>query len=127
MRASDIHMEPTACGVRIRFRIDGTLHPITTVATEAYKVFLADLQTRAQIKWGSNEAQTGRISYQLADPGGRRLNISMRIETIPSFHGEEIVVRLFSTEPQFLHLENMGFSEAQLQGIADTTKFQGGM
>jgi type IV pilus assembly protein PilB len=127
MRASDIHIEPREKEARIRFRIDGVLHPITTVDNEAYKIFLADLQTSAQIKWGSDQPQSGRISFLLITVDATRLNIDMRIETIPSFHGEEIVVRMFSTEPQYLRLENLGFSPQQLGVIEQQASRQLGM
>jgi type IV pilus assembly protein PilB len=112
--ASDIHIEPQAERVRIRFRLDGVLHPITTVGLEAYKIFLSDLQTRAEIKWGSNEPQSGRISFNLTSHESTVVPVNMRIETIPTFHGEEIVVRIFNTESRSLQLEKMGFAPEQI-------------
>lgn len=127
LRASDIHIEPQEAAARIRFRIDGTLHPITDVNTESYKVFLADLQTRANIKWGSDEPQSGRISFDLVDAKGAKQSVNMRIETIPSFHGEEIVVRIFGMEATFLKLENRGFSEQQINTIKEAIHRPSGM
>ncbi|HEX7260103.1 MAG TPA: ATPase, T2SS/T4P/T4SS family, partial [Candidatus Saccharimonadia bacterium] len=63
--SSDIHIEPQTDSARIRFRIDGTLHHITNVAIQAYKVFLSDLQTKAEVTWGSDKPQSGRISFEL--------------------------------------------------------------
>lgn len=117
LRSSDIHIEPQEAAARIRFRIDGTLHPITNINLESYKVFLADLQTRANIKWGSDEPQSGRISFDLVDAKGARQTVNMRIETIPSFHGEEIVVRIFGMDASFLKLDNRGFSKEQLEHL----------
>ena len=127
LRSSDIHIEPQEAGARIRFRIDGTLHPITAVATEAYKVFLADLQTRANIKWGSDDPQSGRISFDLVDDKGARQSVNMRIETIPSFHGEEIVVRIFGMDASFLKLTNRDLSKAQLNNLQDVIHKPNGM
>ncbi len=127
LRSSDIHIEPQESAARIRFRIDGTLHPITTVNLESYKVFLADLQTRANIKWGSDEPQSGRISFDLVDRRGNKQPVNMRIETIPSFHGEEIVVRIFGLEASFLKLQNRGFSSVQLQKLQDIIHMPNGM
>ncbi|HSX41412.1 MAG TPA: GspE/PulE family protein [Candidatus Saccharimonadales bacterium] len=125
--ASDIHIEPQTDSARVRFRLDGVLHPITEVATDAYKIFLSDLQTRAEIKWGSDEPQTGRISYDLMDNHAEIGRVDMRIETIPSFHGEEIVVRIFNAETRNLHLEEMGFSPPQVQRIDEVTAHPNGM
>ena len=127
LRSSDIHIEPQEGAARIRFRIDGTLHPITTVNAESYKVFLADLQTRANIKWGSDDPQSGRISFELVDSKGQKQSVNMRIETIPSFHGEEIVVRIFGMEATFLRLDNRGFSEQQLATLQTAIHRPNGM
>lgn len=127
LRASDIHIEPQPTEARIRFRVDGILHPITTVATKAYEVFLSDLQTRAEIKWGSDEPQSGRISYDLMDNAARYTSVNMRIETVPTFHGEEIVVRIFNDETRDLTLNNMGFSESQIKKIDEITSHPNGM
>lgn len=127
LRSSDIHIEPQVNAARIRFRIDGTLHPITEVNLESYKVFLADLQTRANIKWGSDEPQSGRITFDLVDAKGIKQPVNMRIETIPSFHGEEIVVRIFGLEASFLKIDNRGFGPSQLQQLKDIIRMPSGM
>lgn len=125
--ASDIHIEPQAQEARIRFRLDGVLHPITKVNLEAYKVFLSDLQTRAAIKWGSDKPQSGRISFDLMDNRTEIGRVDMRIETIPSFHGEEIVVRIFNNAARSLNLEEMGFSPEQTAKIDEVTSHPHGM
>ena len=125
--ASDIHIEPQSAIARIRFRLDGTLHPITTVAIDSYKIFLSDLQTRAEIKWGSEEPQSGRISFNLMTNDAIIQPVNMRIETIPTFHGEEIVVRIFNTATQSLTLESMGFSANQIKRLAAVTSHPNGM
>jgi len=127
LRSSDIHIEPQEAAARIRFRIDGTLHPITEVNLESYKVFLADLQTRANIKWGSDEPQSGRISFDLVDIKGNKQSVNMRIETIPSFHGEEIVVRIFGMDANVLKLEGRGFTDAHLATIREAIHKPSGM
>jgi type II secretory ATPase GspE/PulE/Tfp pilus assembly ATPase PilB-like protein len=125
--ASDIHIEPQADLARIRFRLDGTLHPITTVVTSSYKIFLSDLQTRAEIKWGSDEPQSGRISLNLMTNQATIEPVNMRIETIPTFHGEEIVVRIFNAATQNLTLETMGFSPPQIERLGAVTAHPNGM
>lgn len=127
LRASDIHIEPQGAAARIRFRIDGTLHPITEVKVESYKVFLADLQTRANIKWGSDQPQSGRISFDLVDGKGVKKSVNMRIETIPSFYGEEIVVRIFNMDATLLKLDNRGFTDQHLTTFRDTMHKPSGM
>lgn len=125
--ASDIHIEPQTEAARIRFRLDGVLHPITTVALNSYKIFLSDLQTRAEIKWGSDTPQSGRISYNLMSHQSTVVPISMRIETIPTFHGEEIVVRIFNNEGRMLNLDGMGFTSEQVKRLETVTTHPNGM
>jgi type IV pilus assembly protein PilB len=125
--ASDIHIEPQANGARVRFRLDGILHPITTVATDSYKIFLSDLQTRAEITWGSDTPQSGRISFNLMNNQAQMGTVNMRIETLPTFHGEEIVVRLFNDESRNLKLSEMGFNELQVERIKTVTAHPNGM
>ncbi|HUC20215.1 MAG TPA: ATPase, T2SS/T4P/T4SS family, partial [Candidatus Polarisedimenticolaceae bacterium] len=125
--ASDIHIEPQNENARIRFRIDGTLHLITTVAVESYKVFLSDLQTRAEVTWGSDKPQSGRISFKLMNNDTVYQNVNMRLETIPTFHGEEIVVRIFNTTTVNLTLESMGFTEKQTKRLESIITHHNGM
>lgn len=127
MGASDIHIEAEDGDVRVRYRLDGVLHPITSVSHDAYKVFLADLQTKAQMKWGGDVPQSGRISFDLVATDGSVHNVNMRLETIPSFHGEEIVVRLFNAETRLLTLDSLGFSDEQQQRILHLASHPNGM
>ena len=127
LRSSDIHIEPQPNEARIRFRIDGILHPISVVNTKAYEIFLSDLQTRAEIKWGSDEPQSGRISYRLMNNDTHWTDVNMRIETIPTFHGEEIVVRIFNDETRDLKLESMGFASDQVKKIDEVSSHPNGM
>lgn len=125
--ASDIHIEPQSEHTRIRFRLDGILHPITNVATKSYEIFLSDLQTKAEITWGSDEPQSGRISFNLMDNEAEFKTVNMRIETLPTFHGEEIVVRIFNSETRELTLEKMGFSPDQIKRLYDIAEHPSGM
>ncbi|HUC86781.1 MAG TPA: ATPase, T2SS/T4P/T4SS family, partial [Candidatus Saccharimonadales bacterium] len=125
--ASDIHIEPQSELARIRFRMDGVLHPITIVSLQSYKIFLSDLQTRAEIKWGSDTPQSGRISYNLMSHQATIVTINMRIETIPAFHGEEIVVRLFNNEVRTLQLDYLGFTPVQTERLNAVVSHPNGM
>lgn len=115
--ASDVHIEPAEGSSRIRFRIDGVLHPVARISIDRYKSLLADLQIRSGMKWGLGEPQAGRLSLKLqgADGGIRELDI--RIETVPALHGEDIVLRLFHLEAGFLELERLGLPERELPKI----------
>jgi type II secretory ATPase GspE/PulE/Tfp pilus assembly ATPase PilB-like protein len=127
MKASDIHIEPGAGDPMVRFRLDGILHPVTVIPRERYEVSLSDLQTRSGIKWGSGSPQTGRISENLVTPTGDLVEVNMRIETIPAFHGEEVVIRLFNFDQTYLNIDQLNFRPDQLDVVKDTITHPTGM
>jgi type II secretory ATPase GspE/PulE/Tfp pilus assembly ATPase PilB-like protein len=109
--ASDIHIEPSEYDARIRFRIDGTLHPITTLPKDRYDLFASDLQMRAGVKWGGDDPQGGRVSLNVINDDGDEAQLNMRLETIPSLHGEDVVIRLFNLSVKYLTLKNLQLSK----------------
>ncbi|MDB5178942.1 MAG: hypothetical protein JWN01_885 [Patescibacteria group bacterium] len=125
--ASDIHVEPGEHEARIRFRIDGTLHPITIIPKDRYDLFASDLQMRAGVKWGGDEPQGGRISMIVVNDDGDETQLNMRLETIPSLHGEDVVIRLFNLSVQYLTLENLKLSKRQLSTLLRSVAHPRGM
>jgi type II secretory ATPase GspE/PulE/Tfp pilus assembly ATPase PilB-like protein len=111
--ASDIHLEPSEDRARIRFRIDGTLHPIITLSHERYDLLTSDLQMRAGAKWGGDVPQAGRIQIPLISPEGEIGPVNMRLETIPSLHGQDVVIRLFTLNVAYLKLDALALSQKQ--------------
>jgi type II secretory ATPase GspE/PulE/Tfp pilus assembly ATPase PilB-like protein len=111
--ASDIHLEPAETRARVRFRIDGTLHPIITLSHERYDLLTSDLQMRAGAKWGGDVPQAGRISLDLISPEGVIAPVNMRLETIPSLHGQDVVIRLFTLNVAYLKLAALALSQTQ--------------
>ena len=89
-RASDIHVEPTGENLRIRYRIDGVLHDIST----APRAIAAAVTTRLKVMADMNIAehrlpQDGRISLTV---GSRP--IDLRMATLPTIYGEKVVMRV---------------------------------
>lgn len=111
--ASDIHLEPSATVARVRFRIDGTLYPIVTIPHERYDLLTSDLQMRAGAKWGADVPQAGRIQLQLITFNGDEGPVNMRLETVPSLHGQDVVIRLFNLNVSFLKLDALALSKTQ--------------
>jgi len=125
--ASDIHIEPAEHDARIRFRIDGTLHPITTLPKDRYDLFASDLQMRAGVKWGGDVPQGGRVSLNVINDDGDQAQLNMRLETIPSLHGEDVVIRLFNLSIKYLTLENLQLSEAHKELLLRAVSHPRGM
>ena len=104
-RASDIHIEPTADDIRIRFRIDGVLHEIT----RSPKAIQGGVSTRLKVMASLDIAehrvpQDGRITLT----AGRR-EIDMRVATLPTVHGEKVVLRVLDKSSASLSLSQLGF------------------
>ena len=107
MGASDIHVEPSEEHLAIRFRIDGVLQTILTPPASSY----AAIASRIKLIGGLNIAerrlpQDGRTELQIG-----RAQIDVRISTLPSMHGESIVLRLLRKDITNFTLENIGMDD----------------
>jgi general secretion pathway protein E len=105
-RASDIHVEPLEKDLRIRMRVDGVLHRVST--PPQIKRFQAAIISRLKIMANLNIAekrlpQDGRIKLRSA---GREVDI--RVSVIPNVHGEGVVLRLLDRATMFLPLPDLG-------------------
>jgi general secretion pathway protein E len=114
-RASDIHIEPFEKDLLVRFRIDGVLYEILRPP----KRFQNSIASRVKIMGGLNIAekrlpQDGRIRLKVA---GR--DIDIRLSTLPTSHGERIVMRLLDRETVLLSVDQLGFDPAQLHTFND--------
>ncbi|GIW79814.1 MAG: hypothetical protein KatS3mg105_1621 [Gemmatales bacterium] len=114
-RASDIHLEPEADGMRIRLRIDGRLHLYLSRLDEETG---AGLLTRVKVLSDLNIAeqrapQDGRFSYR--PPVADAKDIDIRVATVPTRWGERATLRLLGTETGELSLEALGMSARDLE------------
>ena len=125
--ASDIHIEPEANKISMRLRIDGVLHPLAELSMEQYQIFLSIIQTKAGIKWRADYPQTGRLSEPLIGINGQISNVDMRVETVPTLHGTDVVMRLFNLQVEYLDLKNIGLSQKQLDIITNLITHPHGM
>ena len=113
MRASDIHIEPYAEDIRVRFRIDGDLHEIMKLSSSS----LSAIVTRIKIIGKMNIAekripQDGRVETKI---NGKEIDI--RISTIPTVYGEKIVLRLLDRSNFMFSKSELGFNERNLKAF----------
>jgi type II secretion system protein E len=107
MRASDIHMEPLEKRFRVRFRIDGVLHEMQNPPKKLQSAMLS----RLKIMTGSMSIaekrlpQDGRIQVKM----GKNKQIDLRVSTIPTNHGESVVMRILDKGSLTLGLPQLGF------------------
>ncbi|WP_353095912.1 ATPase, T2SS/T4P/T4SS family [Tissierella praeacuta] len=110
-KASDIHIEPYAEDIRVRFRIDGELREIMMLS----KTSLSAIITRIKIIGRMNIAekrvpQDGRIEAKVNGS-----EIDMRISTLPTVYGEKIVIRLLDRSSFMFTKEALGFNNKDLE------------
>ncbi len=127
MRSSDIHIEPKTTEVVVRFRIDGALHQIMTLPFDRYKILLSSLQTKGRMTWGSDRPQGGRIDEVLTDANGQEFTLNIRLESIPTLRGEEIIARLLVLDAQYLNLDSMSMIAVQRQKLEQVVSHLNGM
>jgi len=108
--ASDIHFEPQAKNLLIRFRHDGVLHEIMTLPKRLQAGVVSRLKVMADLDIAERRIpQDGRIGLVV---GGKP--IDMRVATLPTVYGEKVVVRLLDRSNIMLRLEDLGFSDLAL-------------
>jgi len=120
--ASDIHIEPREDYCRIRYRLDGTLHEVATLEEDKYNYVLSQVELNANIKLNAPFPQGGRFSIRFNEK-----DLGVRIETMPSLHGDDIVLRLFNTQSETLKLTELGFSGYALPRIGNAISRPHGM
>jgi type IV pilus assembly protein PilB len=109
--ASDIHFEPQAKELMVRFRIDGVLHEIMSIPRRMQNGVISRLKIMAELDIAERRVpQDGRIGLMV---GGRP--IDMRVATLPTVYGEKIVMRLLDKSNVMLDLEDLGFAEKALK------------
>ncbi len=114
-RASDIHLEPTPEGLRVRYRIDGILRDITTLPPDVSRKAIVALKVMSNMDIAeSRRPQDGRIGENYVSGEGTQLSLDMRVSTLPCVGGEKAVIRLLPRENPFSGLEDLGFSQSKL-------------
>jgi type IV pilus assembly protein PilB len=109
--ASDIHFEPQAKELVVRFRIDGVLHEIMSIPRRMQSGVLSRLKIMADLDIAERRVpQDGRIGLMV---GGKP--IDMRVATLPTVYGEKVVMRLLDKSNVMLDLEQLGFAEKALK------------
>ena len=113
--ASDIHIEPYEKELRIRFRVDGVLHPVMTPPLRMRDAIASRLKVMASLDIAERRVpQDGRIRIRFRD-GGAAKSIDLRVSSLPTLFGEKIVLRLLDHAHLVLDMTKLGFEEAPLR------------
>jgi type II secretion system protein E len=104
--ASDIHIEPAEDSLRVRYRIDGILYDLEAPPRRLQAAVTSRIKLMAELNIAERRLpQDGRIRMTL---NTRRVDI--RVSTVPTIHGESIVMRLLDRSSVFLPFDRLGFS-----------------
>ncbi|QHF44527.1 type II secretion system protein GspE [Pseudomonas sp. S35] len=113
--ASDIHIEPYETHSVVRYRVDGTLRDVVSPRKALHGALVSRIKIMAQLDIAEKRLpQDGRIALRVA---GRPIDI--RVSTVPTGHGERVVMRLLDKQAGRLQLETLGM-EPQLLARLDT-------
>jgi type IV pilus assembly protein PilB len=110
MRASDIHVEPMADRVRLRYRIDGVCMERDNLPKRMQNSVLSRLKLMAGVNIAEKRVpQDGRIKMTIDDKV-----VDFRVSSCPTYHGESVVLRILRPDSVRIGLVNLGFEEDQL-------------
>lgn len=122
LNASDIHIETQPDYVRIRFRIDGVLHPIARLNVAKYRILQSVIASAGNVSTASADPQQGHIAQHLKMADGAEVDVNVRLETVPTINGMDIVMRLFNLDQSMYTLDKLGLSAEQRAVVEDIIK-----
>ena len=109
--ASDLHFEPEQSFLRIRYRIDGVLRQIRSLHKTYWPAMAVRLKVMSRMNIAETRApQDGRLSATMS---GR--TIDFRVSSLPTTHGENLVLRILDRQKGIVPLDKLGLAEAQLE------------
>jgi len=121
--ASDIHIENMGEKIRVRFRVDGTLHTSLLLPSSVHSAVISRIKILANLKLDEKrKPQDGRFSAKI---DGRK--IDFRVSTMPAYFGEKVVMRILDSEKGVLSLTSLGMNDKDLALVRDAINHPFGM
>src|SRR5881275_2628804 len=113
--ASDIHLEPYEKVFRVRFRVDGVLHEIMTPPKRLEAAVISRVKIMASLDIAERRLpQDGRIKLRIQGK-----EIDLRVSTVPTMHGESVVMRILDKGGVPLDFKRLGFEDDTLKSFLD--------
>ncbi len=111
MRASDIHIQPLEDSVQIRYRIDGILYDMEATPKKVQEAIISRIKVMGKMDIAERRLpQDGRSTIRL---GGSE--VDLRISSVPTSHGERLVLRILDKTARLYELEDIGLGEFNLE------------
>ncbi len=124
-RASDIHIEPIEEKVLVRFRIDGLLHDFFEFPKNIQSGFITRIKVLTGMRTDEHQAaQDGRFKIKISDP---TIEFDVRVSIIPTYYGENGVLRLLAEQTQITKLDDLALNDADKVKIRHAIKEPYGM
>ena len=121
--ASDIHLEPQDKEVRIRFRIDGILHDITSTSSRLHPALVSRIKILSRMNIAERRLpQDGRFQVKVDNRA-----VDFRVSSLPTIFGEKIVMRILDKSTLLLDLDRLGFEPDDLKKFARLIQYPYGM
>jgi type IV pilus assembly protein PilB len=123
LSASDIHIEPEATGVRLRYRLDGVLHDIMDLDITLYQRLISRLKLLSGMILNiRDEAQDGRFTFTTSEK-----EVEVRSSVIPGASGESMVMRLLDPTVASFNLEQLGLNDILYNVMVEEIKRPNGL
>ncbi|KAF0133705.1 MAG: type IV pilus assembly protein PilB [Candidatus Saganbacteria bacterium] len=117
-RASDIHIEPEEKRTRVRYRIDGIMHEVSSPPSHLHSSICSRIKVLAKMDIAETRvAQDGRFEFKFENR-----SIDVRVSSFPTIYGEAVVMRLLDKQSMVLSLGEIGFSESNLKKFDELVK-----
>ncbi len=124
-RVSDIHIDPSVQSVKVRFRVDGVLQEAFVFPKTIHNEIISRIKVLAKLRTDEHQAtQDGRFRHSFTETGEF---VDLRVSVIPTYHGENAVLRLLSDKAENFTLDALGFSESDQKKILTAIKKPNGM
>jgi len=121
--ASDVHIDPTPRETIVRYRIDGVLQQVTVFPRQVHVTVVNRIKVMSRLDIAQKGLpQDGRSMVLIA---GRKIDI--RVSTVPTVHGEKIVMRLLFQEEKLMQLRQLGLAKYILQPYQNLVNSSGGI
>lgn len=121
--ASDIHIDPKSTFLQVRLRVDGVLQDSYVLPKSVQGEIISRIKVLAKLRTDEHfAAQDGRFRF-----GEFPNHVDVRVSIIPTYHGENVVMRLLSDKAKICDLKELGFCDCDIQKIETALKKPSGM
>lgn len=119
LAASDIHLETQKDQARIRFRIDGVLHKVAELELYKYRTLISAIASAGNVSTSADDPQQGHIAQLVKMADGHAVDVNVRLETVPTVNGMDVVMRLFNMNADMYTLDRLGLSTSERAVVDD--------